>query len=123
MKLQTRQEILELLRSQPRPSSFERMTTTSFYDHIAATSKVTSAVAAKLAPAPTTSAATSKAKAPPVTGGSRTALKYQASAKYYAIEIKFALAKNPDPILRNVPSPVLTTEAAENWGTDVAVHA
>lgn len=42
---------------------------------------------------------------------------YQPTGRYYSVKLDFALAKNPDPILKNVPSPALTDQEKLDWGT------
>jgi hypothetical protein len=51
-----------------------------------------------------------------ITARDRSIARFQKSGRYYGITLDFALAKNPDPILKNVPSPALTAQEKLDWG-------
>lgn len=106
--MSTRQDLLDLIYTNSRTSSFDGLLIDSIYKQTANAQK--SAASAKKA----ADKAAKKAPDVNVTGAAAgTLVKFQPNGFYFSVTLDFALAAQGS----NHPSPVLTADEKANWGT------
>jgi hypothetical protein len=113
-----RKTLLDVAHERARGSVFERLMGPSVVSEVSRIKVNVARIDSKVT-APISSSTTTVVKPKPVTITSKTTPMggHQTTGRYYSVSLDFCLAANPDPVLRNVPSPALTAQEKADWGT------